>query len=61
MILIERPDLWERDHPRGGEVDLIVAKHRFGPTATIRVAHQMHLCRFVDIAAFPSSSNDDQK
>lgn len=50
VILINRPDAWERDHPRGGEADIIVAKHRQGPTATIIAAHQLHLSRFVDMA-----------
>jgi replicative DNA helicase len=31
-------------------VDLIVAKHRNGPTATITVAAQLHYARFVDMA-----------
>ncbi|WP_410875121.1 DnaB-like helicase C-terminal domain-containing protein [Nocardia sp. A7] len=50
VVLLHRPDAWERDDPRGGEADVIVAKHRQGPTATITVAHQMHLSRFVDMA-----------
>ncbi|MFT7835259.1 replicative DNA helicase [Saccharothrix sp. BKS2] len=50
VILINRPDAWERDDPRAGEADLIVAKHRAGPTATITVAHQLHYSRFADLA-----------
>jgi replicative DNA helicase len=50
VILINRPDAWERDDPRAGEADLIIAKHRAGPTATITVAHQLHYSRFVDLA-----------
>jgi replicative DNA helicase len=50
VLLINRPDAWERDDPRAGEADLIVAKHRNGPTATITVAHQLHYARFADIA-----------
>ncbi|MEU0500181.1 replicative DNA helicase [Nocardia sp. NPDC005998] len=50
VILLHRPDAFERDDPRGGEADLIVGKHRNGPTATITVAHQLHLSRFVDMA-----------
>ena len=34
----------------GGEADLIVAKHRNGPTATVTVAFQGHYSRFVDMA-----------
>ncbi|GAB2684516.1 replicative DNA helicase [Nocardia thraciensis] len=50
VILLHRPDAFERDDPRGGEADLILGKHRNGPTATITVAHQLHLSRFVDMA-----------
>ncbi|WP_041315734.1 replicative DNA helicase [Saccharothrix espanaensis] len=50
VILINRPDAWERDDPRAGEADLIIAKHRAGPTATITVAHQLHYSRFADLA-----------
>ncbi|MFB9565837.1 replicative DNA helicase [Saccharopolyspora hordei] len=50
VILIHRPDAFERDDPRMGEADLIIAKHRAGPTATITVAHQLHYSRFVDMA-----------
>jgi replicative DNA helicase len=50
VILLHRPDAFERDDPRGGEADLIVAKHRNGPTKTITVAHQLHLSRFTNMA-----------
>lgn len=50
VILIHRPDAYERDDPRGGEADLILAKHRNGPTKTITVAHQLHMSRFSDMA-----------
>ena len=36
--------------PAAGEADLIVAKHRNGPTSTITVAHQLHYSRFADLA-----------
>jgi replicative DNA helicase len=50
VVLIHRPDAWERDDPRAGEADLILAKHRAGPTATVTVAHQLHYSRFTDLA-----------
>ena len=50
VILLHRPDAFERDDPRGGEADLIIAKHRSGPTKTITVAHQLHLSRFTNMA-----------
>lgn len=49
IILIHREDAYERESPRAGEADLIVAKHRNGPTATITVAFQGHYSRFVDM------------
>jgi replicative DNA helicase len=51
VILVHRPDAWEAEDPRAGEADLIVAKHRNGPTATVTVAHQLHYSRFKDLAA----------
>lgn len=50
VILVHRPDAWEAEDPRAGEADLIVAKHRNGPTATVTVAHQLHYSRFKDLA-----------
>jgi replicative DNA helicase len=38
VLLINRPDATERDDPRAGEADLILAKHRAGPTSTVTVA-----------------------
>jgi replicative DNA helicase len=50
VILLHREDAYERESPRAGEADLIVAKHRNGPTDTIVVAFQGHYSRFVDMA-----------
>jgi replicative DNA helicase len=50
VVLLHREELYERESPRAGEADFIVAKHRNGPTATITVAFQGHYSRFVDIA-----------
>jgi replicative DNA helicase len=50
VILLHRPDAIDRDDPRGGEADLILGKHRNGPTANITVAHQLHLSRFTNMA-----------
>ena len=33
VILLHRESAYEKDNPRAGEADLIVAKHRNGPTA----------------------------
>ena len=50
VILLHREDAYERESPRAGEADFIVAKHRNGPTATVTVAFQGHFSRFVDMA-----------
>ena len=50
VVLVHRPDAYERDDPRAGEADFILGKHRAGPTATVTVAHQLHYSRFVDMA-----------
>jgi len=50
VILLHREDAYERESPRAGEADLIVAKHRNGPTATVTVAFQGHYSRFADMA-----------
>jgi replicative DNA helicase len=51
VILLHREDAYEKESPRAGEADLIVAKHRNGPTGAITVAFQGHYSRFVDMAA----------
>ena len=50
VVLIHREDAYDKDSARLGEADLIVAKHRNGPTDTITVAFQGHYSRFVDMA-----------
>ena len=50
VILLHREDAYEPESPRAGEADLIVAKHRNGPTAVVTVAFQGHYSRFVDMA-----------
>src|ERR1700712_930226 len=51
VILLHRESAYEKDNPRAGEADFIVAKHRNGPTRTITVAFQGHFSRFTDMAA----------
>jgi replicative DNA helicase len=50
VMLLHREDAYERESPRAGEADIILAKHRNGPTATVTVAFQGHYSRFVDMA-----------
>ncbi|WP_307160628.1 replicative DNA helicase [Streptomyces rishiriensis] len=51
VVLLHREDAYEEGSPRAGEADIIIGKHRNGPTATITVAFQGHYSRFVDMAA----------
>ena len=50
VILVNRPDYYDKESPRAGEADFIIAKHRNGPTDTITVAAQLHFSRFVDMS-----------
>src|SRR4029453_6414279 len=50
VILLHRDDYYDKESPRAGEADFIVAKHRNGPTDTVTVAAQLHLSRFVEMA-----------
>ncbi|MFD1505955.1 replicative DNA helicase [Georgenia yuyongxinii] len=50
VILLHREDSYDKETPRAGEADIIVAKHRNGPTDTVVVAFQGHYSRFVDMA-----------
>jgi replicative DNA helicase len=50
VLLLHREDAYERDTPRAGIVDVIVAKHRNGPTRALELANQLHLARFADLA-----------
>ncbi|MCU1575389.1 MAG: replicative helicase [Leifsonia sp.] len=50
VILLHRESAYEKDNPRAGEADLIVAKHRNGPTRTVTVSFQGHFSRFADMA-----------
>ncbi|CAG7570815.1 replicative DNA helicase [Barrientosiimonas humi] len=50
VILLHREDSFNKESERAGEADLIVAKHRNGPTDTIVVAFQGHYSRFTNMA-----------
>jgi replicative DNA helicase len=50
VILLHREDIYDRESPRAGEADFILAKHRNGPTTTVVTAFQGHYSRFVDMA-----------
>ncbi len=50
VVLLHRDDVYEKESTRPGEADLIIAKHRNGPTRDLTVAFQGHYSRFVDMA-----------
>ena len=49
VILLHRESAYEKDNPRAGEADFILAKHRNGPTGTVTVGFQGHYSRFADM------------
>jgi replicative DNA helicase len=49
VILLHRDDLYDPQN-RSGEADLIVAKHRNGPTKVVTVASLLHFAKFADMA-----------
>ncbi|MGW5818069.1 replicative DNA helicase [Streptomyces noursei] len=52
VILLHRPDAYEKDSPRSGEADLIIGKARNAPTCTITVGFTGHFSRFQDMGEF---------
>jgi replicative DNA helicase len=50
VIMLHREDYYDKQSPREGEADFIVAKHRNGPTGTVTVAALLHVSCFVDMA-----------
>lgn len=59
VILLYVPQYYDKNSPRSGEADFIVAKHRHGPTDTITVAEQLSVMRFVDMAGPPQPGAGD--
>ena len=50
VIFVHRDEKYDKESPRSGEADFIVAKNRFGPEDTVTVSAQLHVSRFVDMA-----------
>lgn len=50
VILLHRDDRLDPESPRAGEIDLVVAKNRNGPTDTLTAAAQFHFARIQDMA-----------
>lgn len=57
VILLYRDDAYVEDSPRSGEIELIVAKNRQGPKATVSLSFQGHYATVADMWT-PSSSLD---
>ncbi|ACU71804.1 DnaB domain protein helicase domain protein [Catenulispora acidiphila DSM 44928] len=50
VVLLYREDYYERESPRAGELELIVAKNRQGPLCNITIGFQGHYSRALDMA-----------
>ena len=50
VMLLHREDAYERESPRAGEIDLIIAKNRQGPLCTVTLTFQGHYGRIVSMS-----------
>jgi len=55
VMFLYRDEMYNQDSPDGGVAEVIVAKHRNGPTDTIRLAFIPQHTRFANMARNPSS------
>jgi len=51
VILLHREEVYDKETARAGEADILIAKHRNGPTKDLVVAFQGRYSRFKDMAA----------
>lgn len=53
VVMLHREDAYEKESLRSGEADLIIGKHRNGPTVTISVGFQgallLHAVQLLDL------------
>jgi replicative DNA helicase len=49
VIMLHRPDYYEPESPRAGEIDLIIGKNRMGTTGIVTCAFQGRRARVVDM------------
>ena len=54
VMLLYRDEVYNRDTEARGEAELIVAKHRNGPTGTVRLAFMNQYTKFASIAKGPN-------
>lgn len=50
VMLLHRPDAFEEDHPDAGTAEIIIGKHRGGPTGSVKVSQRLHLSKFSDLS-----------
>ncbi len=49
-MFIYRPDQYEKDTVKQNVAEIIVSKHRNGPTGSVELVFMSHLAKFVDAA-----------
>lgn len=50
VLLLHRPEMFDPNDVHAGEAEIIIGKHRGGPTGTVEVVSQLHYSRFVNKA-----------
>jgi replicative DNA helicase len=50
VMFIYRPDQYEKDTVKQNVAEIIIAKHRNGPTGSVELVFLNHLAKFVDAA-----------
>lgn len=53
VLLLHREDYYDKESPRAGEIDVIIAKNRFGPQDTVSAVAQLDFARIVNIGMAP--------
>ena len=51
VLFLYRDDVYNRDSPDRGTAEVIVAKHRNGPTGTEKLSFLRRYAKFADLAA----------
>lgn len=50
VLLLHRPEMFDPNDVHAGEAEIIIGKHRGGPTGKVEVVSQLHYSRFVNKA-----------
>lgn len=59
VIFVYRDEVYNADSRKKGIAELIVAKHRNGPTGSVEVAYVAHQTKFADLRRFADECRDD--